>query len=71
VVSVCEAEPKQDAPRGLQPERVDELFAHEAHRSRAQDDDSLLVQSNDALIGPKIEQFREMQVVAAWRIVAT
>ena len=71
VVSVCEPEPKQDAPRGLQPERVDELLAHEAHRGRAQDDDALLVQSNDALIGPKIEQFGEVQIVAARRVVAT
>ena len=71
VVSVGEAEPKQDAPRGLQPERVDELFAHEAHRGRAQDDDSLLVQANDALIRPEIEQFSEVQIVAARRVAAT
>ena len=62
VISVCEPEPKQDAARGLQPERVDELLSHEAHRGRAEDDDALLVQPNDALIRPKIEQFGEVQI---------
>ena len=71
VVSVGEPEPKQDAARGLQPERVDELLSHEAHGRRAEDDDALLVQSNDALIGPEIEQFGEVQIVAGRRIVAT
>ena len=71
MVPVCEPEPKQDAPRRLQPERVDELLSHQAHRGRAQDDDSLLVQANDALIRPKIEQFGEVQIVAVRRIVAT
>ena len=71
VVAVGEAEPKQDAPRGLQSERVDELLAHQAHRGRAQDDDSLLVQADDALIRPEIEQFGEVQRVAARRVVGT
>jgi len=70
VVSVCEPEPKQDAPGRLQPERVDELLSHEAHRRRAEDDDSLLVQSNDALIRPKIKQLGEVQLVAVQRVVA-
>ena len=70
VVSVGEPEPKQDAAGRLQPERVDELLSHEAHRGRAEDDDALLVQPNDALIRPKIEQFGEVQIVAARRVVA-
>ena len=69
VISVCEAEPKQDAARCVQPQRIDELLSHEAHRGRAEDDDALLVQPNDALIRPKIEQFGEVQrgAVAAYR----
>jgi len=70
VVSVCEPEPKQDAPGRRQPERVDELLSHEAHRRRAEDDHSLLVQSNDALIRPKIKQLGEVQLVAVRRVVA-
>ena len=71
VVAVGEPEPKEDAPSGLKPERVDELLSHEAHGGRAQDDDALLVQSNDALIGPKIEQFGEVQRLAVWSRAAT
>ena len=71
VVAVREPEPEQDAPRRLEPERVDELLAHQAHRGRAQDDDALFVQSNDALIGSEIEQFGEMQIVTAGRVAVS
>ena len=70
VVSVREPEPKQHAAGGLEPERVDELLSHETHRGRAEDDDSLLVQSNDPLIGPKIEQFGEVKIAAVRCVVA-
>ena len=46
------------------PERVDELLSQQAHRGRAQDDDALLVQPDDALIGPEIEELGELQWLA-------
>ena len=70
VVSVREPEAKQHAAGCFEPERVDELLSHEAHRGRAEDDDTLLVQSNDPLIGPEIEQFGEVQIVAVRWVVA-
>ena len=44
-------------------ERVDELLAQQAHRRRAQDDDALLVQPDDALIRPEIEQLGEVEAL--------
>jgi hypothetical protein len=71
VVAVGESEPKEDAARRLEPQGVDELLAHQAHRGGAQDDDPLLVRPDDALIGAEVEQLGEMQIVArrvsAWR----
>jgi hypothetical protein len=70
VISVREPEPEQHAAGCVQPERVDELLSHETHRGRAEDDYSLLVQPDDALIGPEIEQLREVQVTVVGRVVA-
>ena len=70
MVSVCKPEPKQDAASCLQAERVDELLSHQAHRGRAEDHDALLVQPNNALVGPKIEQLGEVQIVASRRVAA-
>jgi hypothetical protein len=70
VVSVCEPKPKQNAAGSVEPESVDELLSHEAHRGRAEDDHALLVQPNDALIGPKIEQLGKVQFVETWRLSA-
>ena len=42
---------------------VDELFAQQAHGGRAQDDDTLLVQPDDAQIGPKIEHLRKIEML--------
>jgi hypothetical protein len=68
VISIGEAKPQQHTPRGLRPEGVDELFPHETHRGSAEDDDSLLVQSDDALVGTKVEQFGEVQILSARRV---
>ena len=62
MVSVGEPESNRDASGGFEAQRVDQLFAQQSHRRRAQDDDTLLVQPDDALIRPKVEQFCEMQV---------
>jgi hypothetical protein len=69
VVSIREPESKQDAASCLQPECVDELLPHEAHRRRAEDDHALLVQPNDTLIRTEVEQFGEMESVVIRRIV--
>lgn len=70
VISVGEPKPKEDAAGGVQPQRIDQLLAHEAHRRRAEDDDALLVQPNHPLIGPKVEQLGEVEAGALRRIVA-
>ena len=40
------------------PKRVNELLSQETHRGGAQNDDALLMQPDDALIGPEVEQCR-------------
>ena len=62
MVSVRVAKPQHQAPRGLEPQRVDEFFAQQPHGSGAQDDDALLVQADDALIRPEIEDLSDMEV---------
>jgi hypothetical protein len=71
VISVGEPESNRDPSGSLKAQRIDQLFAEEAHGRRAQNDDSLLVQSDNPLIGPKVEQFCEVQVPALRRVVAT
>jgi hypothetical protein len=61
VIPVRKPESEQQSPRRCEPERVDELFAEQAHGCRAQNDDALLVQPDDALIGTKVQQLREME----------
>ena len=63
MIPVRVPEPQQQAPRGLESQRVDELLPQQAHRRRAQDDDALLMQADDALIRAKIEQFSEIEMV--------
>ena len=64
VVAVGEPEPQQQPPRRLASERVDQLLPQQAHRCRAEDHHALLVQPDDALIRPEVQQFREMQIRA-------
>ena len=61
VIAVSETESKQQSSRCLESERVDELFAEQPHGCRAQDDDALFVQPDNALIGTKIQELREME----------
>jgi hypothetical protein len=70
MISIREPEPKQDTPRSAQPEGVDEFLSHEPHRRCAEDDHALLVQPDNALIGPKIEQFGEVEILAGGRVAA-
>ena len=71
VVSIRKAESNRDPSGRLHAQRVDELFAEESHRRRAEDDHPLLVQSDNPLIRPKIQQFGKVQVLAFRRVVAT
>jgi nucleotide-binding universal stress UspA family protein len=71
VVPVGESESQRKSLRRLHSQRIDQLLTKEAHRRRAQDYDSLFVQPNDTLIGPKIEHFGEMQIFVLRGCVAT
>jgi hypothetical protein len=70
VVSVGEAESNRRPPACLRTQRIDQLLAEKAHVRCTEDDDALLVQSDDPLIRPKVEPFREVQVPALRRVVA-
>jgi hypothetical protein len=63
VVSVGVAKPQHQASRGVDPQRIDEFFAHQPHGDGTQDDDALLVQSDDAKVRPKIEHLRQMEML--------
>ena len=60
VVAIGVAKPQEQAPAVSKPERVDELLPQQPHGGGAEKDDALLVQTDDALIRPKIEELREM-----------
>ena len=63
VIPVRKAKPHEQAAGRVRPQRVDQLLSQQSHRGRAEDDDALLVEPNDAFIRPKIEQFGELQTV--------
>ena len=60
MVPVGVAKPQEQAPCCFEAERVDEFLAQQPHGRGAEQDDALLVQADDALIRPKIEQLRQM-----------
>ena len=62
VVPVRVAKPQEQAPGRLEPQRIDELLAQQAHRRGAENDDPLLVQADDALIRTKVEDLAKMEV---------
>ena len=62
VVSVGVPESNRHASGRFESKGIDQLFPQQSHGRRTQDDDTLLVQPDDALIGAKIQQFREMRV---------
>ena len=70
VIAIREPEPQQDTSGRLDPQRVDELLSHEAHRRRTEDHHALLVQPDDSLVRPEVEQFGEVKIVAVGRLVA-
>jgi hypothetical protein len=71
VVPVGEPQSNRYPPGRLEAQGINQLLAQEPHGGRAENDDALLVQSDDPLIGPKVEQFCEVQVLTLWRVVAT
>jgi len=68
VVAVGVAEPQHNPARNITAERVDQLLLHEPHRRGAQDDDTLIVQADDAEIRPEVEQFGELEVSDVLRL---
>ena len=62
VIAVGEPESNRHASGRLESQRVDQLLPQKSHRRRAENDDTLLVQPDDPLIRPEIEQFCEVQV---------
>ena len=61
VIPVRETKPHEEAASGVRPQRVDQLLSQQAHRGRTEDDHSLLVEPNDAFIGPKVEELGQLQ----------
>jgi hypothetical protein len=70
VVSICEAESNRNPAGCLETQRVDQLLAEQAHSRGTEDDHALLMQSDDPLVGPKVEQFRKVKILALGRFVA-
>ena len=63
MIAVRITKAQHDASCRFKPQGVDELFAQEAHGGRAQNDDTLLVQSDDAQIGSEIEHLRKIEML--------
>ena len=70
VVSIGEAESDRNPSGCVETQRVDQLLAEQPHGGCTEDDNPLLVQSDDPLVRTKIEQFREVQVPSFRRVVA-
>ena len=62
VIAVRVAEAQHQPARHIAAKGVDQLLLHEAHRRGAQDDDPLIVEADDAEVGPEVEQFGELEV---------
>src|SRR3954464_5306576 len=60
MVPVCVPEAQEQSPRRLDAQCVDEFLAQEAHGRRAEEDDPLLVEPDEALIGSEINELREV-----------
>ena len=71
VISVGKPESNRYPFGRLEAQSIDQLFAEESHGGRAEDDHALLVQSDNPLIRPKVEQFCEVEILALRRGVAT
>ena len=65
VIAVRKSKSHQEPARRVDAERVDQFLAQEAHGRRAENDHALLVQTDDALVGAKVEQFGQLQIVDA------
>jgi hypothetical protein len=61
VVTIREPKPHEQTACRLRTERVDQLLSQETHRRRAEDDDALLVEPDDALVGPEVQELGELQ----------
>ena len=68
MVSIREPEPQKETSGVVDAKGIDQLFTHQAHCRCAQKHDALLVQSDDALIGPEIKQLSDVKVSEIGRV---
>ena len=68
VVPVRIPKPQHQTPGRLEPQGIDELLAQQAHGGRAEDDNPLLVEPDDALIRAEIEHLAEIQPLQIDRV---
>jgi hypothetical protein len=61
VITIGETKAHEEAARRLASQRIDQLLPQQSHGGCAEDDHSLLVEPNDAFIGPKVEELRKLQ----------
>ena len=61
VIAIGESETQHQATSGLDAERVNQFFSHQPHRRRAQNHHALVMEPDDALVRPKVEQFGELK----------
>ena len=67
VIAIGETEAHEKAARRLRPQRVDQLLPKQSHSRRAEDDDPLLVEPDDAFVRTEFEQFGQLQRSVAHR----
>jgi len=68
VVAVCVPEPQHQSSRRLQSQRINELLFEEPHGGGAQNDDALLMEPDNPLIGTEVEQRGEVEVLKIRRL---
>src|SRR5688572_26766150 len=67
VVPIGVAESHQQPPADVTAEAVNQLLPQQAHRRRAQNHHALFMQADDAEIGAKVEELRQLQALELWR----
>jgi hypothetical protein len=68
VVSIREPEPQKETSGDVEAQGIDQLLTQQPHGGCTQKHDALLVQSDDALIGPEIKQLSDVKVSEIGRV---
>ena len=71
MVSVGVPEPNRHASRRFESKGIDQLFPQQSHGCRTQDDDTLLMQPDDAFVRAEVQQLREMRICWGRLVIAT